>query len=137
MRLPRPPDVVAPTVVVGATSLDVDDAPKGPRIVARRALANGWQVMITVALGVDTFKRKIDGHLIDVTDFVETYAVRMSNGTAHQFAVWRDSGNGPDIERGYCVCRTVGIHRVSAADLGTVNACMGAGSVTITETKPT
>jgi len=133
VRLPRPPDVVAPTVVVGATSLDVDDAPKGPRIVARRALANGWQVMITVALGVDTFKRKIDGHLIDVTDFVETHAVRIQREGAYQFGVWRDG----KIERCYCVCRAVGIHRVSAADLGTVNACMGAGSVTITETKPT
>lgn len=127
---------MAPTVVVGATFLDIEaphHVPRGARTVGRRALAGGWRVIGTVALGVDTFKRKIDDHMIDVTDFVETYAVRMQRDGAYQFGVWREG----KFERGYCLCRSRGIHHVAAAQLGTVSACTVAGSDTITLTSST
>lgn len=129
VRLPRPPAVIAPTVVVGATWVDVDHpgvlaVPRAPRALALKALKSGAQVIVTVALGVDHENHNVDGHRVATPVFVESHAVRITNEHGYRVGVWREGR----YDVGYHLCAIHGAHRLTARDLGTLGPCINAGS---------
>lgn len=133
MRLPRPPAVVASTVVVGATPIDPEATPRPVRSFALKALKDGAQVIVTVALGIETVRDLVDHHFVERLAFIETHAVRVTNQYGYRVGVW---GEGK-YRCGYHLCAIHGAHRLTARDLGTLGPCIIAGSDTITSISST
>ena len=125
--------MVAPTVVVGATPVDPEAAPRAVRTFALKALKGGAQVIVTVALGVETARDLVDHHYVERLAFVETHAVRMTNEYGYRVGVWHEG----KYQCGYHLCAIHGAHRLTAHDLGTLGPCLIADSRMITSTSST